>query len=54
LKYDSWRWIFLASIPLCLLATWLIIRNFEKKVQQRFDRNDVAGTITLTLGASAS
>jgi EmrB/QacA subfamily drug resistance transporter len=48
----SWRWIFLVNIPLCLLAAWLIARNFTERVERRTHRIDVAGAVTLTLGLS--
>jgi EmrB/QacA subfamily drug resistance transporter len=51
-QYVSWRWIFLVNIPLCLLAAWLIARNFTERVERRTHRIDVAGAVTLTLGLS--
>lgn len=51
-QYVSWRWIFLVNIPLCLLAGWLIIRNFTEKVERRSHRIDYAGATVLTLGLS--
>lgn len=51
-QYVSWRWIFLVNIPLCLLAGWLIQRNFKEKIERRSHRIDYAGATVLTLGLS--
>ena len=48
-EVDAWRGIFLVNIPLCLLAGWLILRNFAEKVERRRRRIDYAGATLLTL-----
>lgn len=47
-----WRWIFFVNVPLCLLAGFLIWRNFHEKVEKRQHRIDYAGAVLLTLGMS--
>ena len=45
-----WRWIFFVNVPLCLLAGWLILRNFTETVQRREHRIDYLGSVLLTSG----
>lgn len=50
-QLEVWRGIFLVNIPLCLLAGWLILRNFREQVQQRqTHRIDVPGAVLLAGG----
>ncbi|MFF2053334.1 MDR family MFS transporter [Leifsonia sp. NPDC058194] len=51
-QFTSWRWIFFVNIPLCLLAAWMLARNFHEKVERRPHRIDYAGATLLTLGMS--
>jgi EmrB/QacA subfamily drug resistance transporter len=47
-----WRWIFFVNVPLCLLAGWLILRNFTETVQRREHRIDYLGSALLTSGVT--
>ncbi|HEV7811325.1 MAG TPA: MFS transporter, partial [Leifsonia sp.] len=51
-QFTSWRWIFFVNVPLCILAGWMLIRNFHEKVEHRKHRIDYAGAILLTFGMS--
>ena len=45
-----WRWIFFVNVPLCLLAAFLIARDFHESVERRAHRIDYAGSAVLTAG----
>nr|WP_246140073.1 MFS transporter [Protaetiibacter larvae] len=47
-QWDFWRGIFLVNIPLCLVAFWLLARNYHEKVEKRERRIDFAGSALLT------
>lgn len=47
-QLDAWRGIFLVNIPLCILAGWLLIRNFRETVVRSAHRIDVPGAVLLT------
>ena len=49
-QFASWRWIFFVNIPLCLLAAWMLWRNYDESVQRRGHRIDFAGAAVLTVG----
>ncbi|GAA3658919.1 MFS transporter [Microbacterium marinilacus] len=49
-QLDIWRWIFLINIPLCLLAYWLLARNYRESHERRRHRIDWAGAALLTSG----
>ena len=49
---DAWRWIFAINIPLCLLAAWLIVRNFHEKLEARRQRIDYAGAVLIAGGSA--
>ncbi|MFF1878506.1 MDR family MFS transporter [Leifsonia sp. NPDC058230] len=51
-QFTSWRWIFFVNVPLCILAGWMLIRNFHEKVEPRKHRIDYAGATLLTFGMS--
>ena len=51
-QWVSWRWIFFVNIPLCLLAGWMLSRNFHEQVARRRPRIDYAGAVLLTAGCS--
>ncbi len=50
----SWRWIFLASLPLGVLALVLILAALPDTHQVRRHRIDVAGVIFWVIGASSA
>jgi EmrB/QacA subfamily drug resistance transporter len=52
-QYVDWRWIFWINVPLCLLAAFLIWRDFRENFERREHRIDVAGALLLTLGLTA-
>ncbi|WP_203137267.1 MFS transporter [Microbacterium sp. JZ31] len=47
-QLDAWRWIFLINVPLCLLAFWLLARNYHEQLERRRHRIDWAGAALLT------
>nr|WP_084003690.1 MDR family MFS transporter [Agromyces aureus] len=49
-EYASWRWIFFVNIPLCLIAAWMLIRNYHEKVERQRHRIDIGGALVLTVG----
>ncbi|BDZ65550.1 MDR family MFS transporter [Agromyces mangrovi Wang et al. 2018] len=49
-EYLSWRWIFFVNIPLCLIAAWMLLRNYHEQLEPRRHRLDIAGASTLTVG----
>jgi EmrB/QacA subfamily drug resistance transporter len=51
-EYLSWRWIFFVNIPMCLIAAWVLIRNFHEKVTRTQHRIDYAGSALLAVGCS--
>jgi EmrB/QacA subfamily drug resistance transporter len=51
-EYVSWRWIFFINVPLCLLAAWMLTRNFHERVERRRHRIDVTGTALITGGCT--
>ncbi|WP_286219396.1 MDR family MFS transporter [Paraoerskovia sediminicola] len=44
-----WRWIFFVNVPMCVLAGWLIVRNFHEQVDRKGHRIDYAGAALLTV-----
>lgn len=52
-QFATWRWIFFINVPLCLIAAWLLIRNFKEQPERREHRIDVLGAAVLTLGLTA-
>lgn len=48
----TWRWIFFVNIPLCLAASWMLLRNFHETVVRRRHRIDLTGTVLLTAGST--
>jgi len=47
-EWGFWRGIFIINIPLCLLAFWLLARNYHETLEPRKHRIDFAGAILLT------
>ena len=48
-QFVSWRWIFLVNIPFCLLAAWMLWRNYHESVERSRHRIDYAGASVLTV-----
>ncbi|MCD2157877.1 MFS transporter [Rhodococcus cerastii] len=45
-QYLSWRWIFLANVPMCALALWTLIRHFpEPRVRARYAFDGVGAAL---------
>jgi MFS family permease len=49
----GWRWIFLGSLPICLVALVLAARSLVE-TERTADRVDVPGIVSFTLAASAA
>lgn len=47
-QYLSWRWIFWINIPLCLLALWMLWRNYRQPYERHRRPVDYAGALLLT------
>ncbi|MBD8077491.1 MFS transporter [Cellulosimicrobium arenosum] len=51
-EFVSWRWIFFVNVPLCVLATWIIVRRYhETRHEGRREPIDYLGAVLLS-GAS--
>lgn len=48
-EFLTWRWIFFVNIPLCILASWMLIRSLHERFERRQHRIDYAGAIVLTI-----
>jgi len=48
-QLHAWRWIFFVNVPLCLLAGFLLVRNFTERVERRPHRVDYTGALLLTV-----
>lgn len=51
-QFDAWRGIFFVNIPLCLLAAWMIVRNYTETVEKRRHRVDYAGAALVAVAFS--
>ncbi|MCD2442962.1 MFS transporter [Agromyces sp. SYSU K20354] len=49
-EFASWRWIFFVNIPLCLIAAFMLMRNYHESVGRERHRIDYAGATVLTIG----
>ncbi|GAA1804913.1 MDR family MFS transporter [Agromyces neolithicus] len=49
-EFASWRWIFFVNIPLCLIAAFMLMRNYHESVGREKHRIDYAGASVLTVG----
>ena len=47
-QFLTWRWIFWINIPLCLLALWMLWRNYRQPFERHRRRIDYAGAVLLT------
>ena len=47
-QFDLWRWIFFVNIPLCMLSAWMLMRNFDERVEKRKHKVDFLGAGLLT------
>ena len=48
-QFDAWRGIFFVNIPLCLLAAWMIVRNYTETIEKRRHRVDYAGAALVAI-----
>lgn len=51
-QYLSWRWIFFVNVPLCILAAWMLLREFHEKIEKRQHKVDYLGATLLTVSLS--
>ncbi|MCY7413150.1 MAG: MFS transporter [Salinibacterium sp.] len=47
-QFDLWRAIFFVNIPLCILSAWMLMRNFDERVEKRKHKVDFLGAGLLT------
>lgn len=47
--WDFWRGIFFINIPLCLMALWLLARDYTEKLERQKHRIDYLGAALLTV-----
>ena len=52
-EYLSWRWIFWIKLPLCVLAIWMLRRNYRERFERRDRRRIDAGGALLLSSAIA-
>lgn len=52
-QFDAWRWIFWVNIPLCVIAGWMLLRNYKEQKQTQRHRIDYVGAVLLTIGLTA-
>ncbi|WP_294180976.1 MFS transporter [uncultured Schumannella sp.] len=48
-QLDAWRGIFWINVPLCLIAGWLLLKNYGEKREPQQHRIDFAGAGVLTV-----
>ncbi|TFC49846.1 MFS transporter [Cryobacterium sp. TMT1-21] len=51
-QFLSWRWIFFVNIPLCVIAAWMLLRQFHETVEPRRHQVDYLGAGLLTVSLS--
>jgi EmrB/QacA subfamily drug resistance transporter len=51
-EYVSWRWIFFVNVPLCLLASSMLIRSFHEKMTRQRHCMDYLGASLLATGCT--
>lgn len=51
-QFLSWRWIFFVNVPLCIVATVLLVRVFHEKIQRKKHTVDYLGAGLLTVSLS--
>ena len=49
-EFLDWRWIFFVNIPLCFIASWVLMRAYHETVERQRHRIDLAGAAVLTVG----
>ncbi|MBN9168940.1 MAG: MFS transporter, partial [Microbacterium sp.] len=47
-QFVSWRWIFWINVPLCLIAAFILRRNYRERFERHRRRIDIAGASLLT------
>ena len=52
-QLDAWRWIFWINVPLCLIAGWMLLRNYKEQKQTQRHSIDYGGAVLLTIGLTA-
>lgn len=48
-QFVSWRWIFWVNVPLCLVALWMLARNYREQFTRHRRRIDYEGAVLLTV-----
>jgi EmrB/QacA subfamily drug resistance transporter len=51
-QFLSWRWIFFVNIPLCVIAAWMLLRQFHESVEPRRHHVDYLGAGLLSASLS--
>ena len=51
-QFLSWRWIFFVNIPLCVIAAWMLLRQFHESVEPRRHQVDYLGAGLLSASLS--
>ena len=52
-QFDLWRGIFFINIPLCIVAGWLLWRDFHESFERRRHKIDYAGAVLMTVSFTA-
>jgi EmrB/QacA subfamily drug resistance transporter len=52
-QFDLWRGIFFINIPLCVVAGWLLWRDFHETFERRRHKIDYAGAALMTVSFTA-
>ncbi|WP_235928979.1 MFS transporter [Marisediminicola senii] len=48
-EFVSWRWIFFINIPLCLIAAWMLLRQYHESIERTKHKVDYLGASLLTV-----
>ncbi|SCF78943.1 drug resistance transporter, EmrB/QacA subfamily [Streptomyces sp. MnatMP-M27] len=52
-EFFGWRWIFLANIPLCCVAAWVLLRQFHERFERVRRHVDYRGAFLIATGCAA-